>query len=190
MKKNIILRTINKCKKYLRFWKLFQVSETNKCRSSLAKYCKGDGLDIGYGGDPIVKSAICIDLPRPYAKYRKYPQHLHGDARDLYWFKNQCLDYVFSSHLLEDFKNTEIVLNEWIRVLKLGGYLVLYLPDEQKYRNYCKKKGVPSNIHHMHEDFSIDYINKILKKRTDIEIIHTRFPAGIYSFELVIQKVK
>ena len=27
-------------------------SETSKCRSTLARFCKGNGLDVGYGGDP------------------------------------------------------------------------------------------------------------------------------------------
>jgi len=50
------------------------VSETSKCRDSLAPFCNGDGVDIGYGGDPIVPNAICMDLPDSYAKYKVHIQ--------------------------------------------------------------------------------------------------------------------
>lgn len=166
------------------------VSETSKVRGSLARFCTGNGLDIGYGGDPIVADAICLDLPERYANYKQHPQHLHGDAQDLYWFKDECLDYVYSAHLLEDFEDTASVLSEWIRVVKPGGLLVLYLPDEKAYRRYCAKHGKPPNPYHIHEDFSISYIKRILKDRDDVEIIHEKSPSGIYSFELVLKKCK
>ena len=166
-----------------------KTSETAKVRKSLARYCVGNGLDLGYGGDPISQNAICLDLPAPYAQYRRCPQHLSGDARDLRWFRDGCLDFVYSSHLLEDFEDTIAVLQEWIRVIKPGGMLVLYLPDEQAYRKYCREKGKPPNVHHKNADFSLDFVKDILKKRNDLEIIHEKFPSGIYSFELVARKI-
>ena len=165
-----------------------KISETSKCLESLAPYCKGDGLDIGYGGDPIVSNAICLDLPEAYAKYLDNPQHLHGDARNLHWFKDGCLDFVYSSHVLEDFKETGPVINEWLRVLKVGGVLVLYLPDEQTYREHCYQQGKPPNVHHIHLDFSLGLVKRILEKRNDVEVIYEKFPSGIYSFELVVRK--
>lgn len=165
------------------------ISETSKCRESLALFCQGDGLDIGYGGDPIVSNAICMDLPEAYAKYEDYPQHLHGDAQNLYWFKDGSLDFLYSSHLLEDFEETEAVLEEWLRVLKVGGLLILHLPDEQAYREDCRRQGKVSNVHHVHDNFSLDFIKGILAKRLDVEIIHEKFPIGIYSFELVVKKI-
>ena len=35
-------------------------SETSAVRDLLAPYCAGDGLDLGYGGDPIVPHAIAL----------------------------------------------------------------------------------------------------------------------------------
>lgn len=108
-----------------------KISETSKVWHRLAKFCVGAGLDIGYGGDPIVPHAICFDLPRAYARYFDHPQHLHGDGGNLTCFRDTSLDYVYSSHLLEDFENTATALKEWFRVLKPGGKLDLFLPDEQ-----------------------------------------------------------
>lgn len=164
------------------------VSETNKCRESLSRFCVGDGVDVGFGGDPIVSHAICMDLPTPYAKYRDYTQHLHGSADDLRWFKDGSLDWVYSSHVLEDFQDTRAVLDEWIRVVRPGGVVILYLPDEVTYRAHCRCQGRPPNAHHIHENFGLAFVKQALAKREDIEIVHERFPVGIYSFELVLRR--
>ena len=84
-------------------------SETSKCRSSLARFCKGNGLDVGYGGDPIVPTAICLDLYTPYAHYHTHPQHLHGDASNLHWFTDECLDYIYSTHAGRISVNTKVL---------------------------------------------------------------------------------
>lgn len=164
-----------------------KVSETSKCRASLAPFCVGDGIDVGFGGDPITPSAIAMDLPERYARYLENPQHLHGDASNLRWFRDDSLDYLYSSHVLEDFENTAAVLREWLRVLKPGGRLVLYLPDEQTYRAHCRREGKPPNEHHVHDNFGLAYVKSCLPS-TAGEIEHERFPVGIYSFELVVRK--
>jgi predicted SAM-dependent methyltransferase len=167
-----------------------KTSETSKCRASLAPYCLGDGIDIGFGGDPIVPHAICMDMFQAYAQYETHVQHLHGDAKDLHWFQDNSLDFIYSSHVLEDFHDTRAILDEWLRVLKPGGNLVLYLPDEQTYRDYCRSQGKPPNSHHVHEHFSLLHVKNAISHRNDLEIIHEKFPVGIYSFELVLQKAK
>ena len=163
-------------------------SETSKCRSSLARFCKGNGLDVGYGGDPIVPTAICVDLYTPYAHYHTHPQHLHGDASNLHWFADDCLDYVYSSHVLEDFIDTEEVLREWSRVLKQGGSMVLFLPDEKAYRAHCAVNGNEPNKHHVHQEFSLNYLKETVGLISGLEVIHESYPVAEYSFELVLKK--
>lgn len=165
-----------------------KVSETSKCRESLAPFCQGNGLDIGFGGDPIVDHAICMDLPNAYAKYVENPQHLHGDARDLSWFASGSLDFVYSSHVLEDFEDTKAVFTEWFRVLRPGGRMVLFLPDEQVYRAHCYANGKPPNKHHVHDFFGEQYMRDIVADFSNAEVVHYKFPVGIYSFEMVIEK--
>ncbi len=123
-------------------------SETSKCRHRLGKYCIGNGVDVGFGGDPINDTAIRIDLPSPYACAGHYGVQLGGDATSLYWFNDNVLDYVFSSHLLEDFDDVEAVCREWLRVLKPGGKLVIFCPDEKAYREHCLRLGHELNPHH------------------------------------------
>jgi len=171
-------------------------SETSKCRERLKKWCKGNGLDIGYGGDPIVPTAITLDLDEPYTSVGNHPQNLRGDGRRLYWFKDNCLDYIFSSHLIEDFTSDGVkaTLWEWARVIKPGGLIVLYLPDEQAYRAHCKKNSQPRNAFHKIENFSLEYIKIILeegapvRKYGHLNIISSNPKCEDYSFEIVLRK--
>jgi predicted SAM-dependent methyltransferase len=165
------------------------LSETNKCRDRLVRYCHGYGLDVGYGGDPIAPSAITVDLPVPYTNVGNHPLNLGGDARNLYWFDDNVLDYLFSSHLLEDFEDTEGVLREWIRVLRVGGYLILFCPDEQVYREHCRRTGWEYNSAHKISQFSLSYVKKILSdKFPNMEMIHENALVDVYSWELVARK--
>ena len=163
-------------------------SETALCRRRLKRFCKGNGLDLGYGGDPIVPDAITVDLPTPYRNAGNAPLNIRGDATNLFWFKNAVLDYVYSSHLLEDFMDTKSILKEWLRVLKSGGYLILYCPDEKKYRKHCKKTGQTYNQNHKIDDFSLEYVLGVLKEIGDFEIVHSNSQCEVYSFELVVRK--
>lgn len=159
--------------------------ETSKARSRLAQFCLGNGVDLGYGGDPILPWVITVDLPKDYIS-----PNLTGDARNLYWFKNEVLDFVYSSHLLEDFEDTETVLTEWLRVLKPGGYLVLFGPDQQIYKAHCLKTGQTLNEDHKIENFGLTYLKEILEKffLGQYEIIHSIPLVDQYSFDLVLRK--
>lgn len=172
-----------------------RTSETSRGRYCLVKYCEGMGLDLGYGGDPIVPSAITLDLDwkgkgppiLPHA-----PQNLVGDAKNLYWFKDGVFDYVYSSHLLEDFVYAEQikVLEEWLRVIKVGGNLILYLPDEQIYRKHCKKKGRPRNADHKNDEFGLNsLLTRVICHIKNVEIVDSLEKCEDYSFYIVLRKV-
>lgn len=184
-------------------WRIFQShksplrsfprSETSKARPRLSPFCRGNGVDLGYGGDPITPSAITLDLPAPYTKLGDHPQNLAGDARDLYWFKDGVLDYVYSSHLLEDFSPGEMtaVIREWFRVIKTGGFMVIYSPDEQAYRAYCGKRGEPPNPAHKIDDFGLKYLKGVLERnfRDRYVIEHEIELVDDYGFDLVLRKL-
>ena len=163
-------------------------SETSKCRARLAPYCTGCGVDLGPGGDPITPHAIRVDLPQPYSHVGTLPVQLSGKAESLYWFRDGVLDFVYSSHLLEDYPDTEAVLREWLRVLKPLGNLIIFCPDEQVYRKHCDATGQPYNTHHVHGDFSLDFVKRILDRIGQTEVLHETPLTDIYSWELVCRK--
>lgn len=164
-------------------------SETAKCRHRLAKFCTGNGADLGFGGDAITENAIRIDYPSPYASTEDQSVQLGGDCCKLHWFQDKCLEFIYSSHLLEDFEDTQSVLSEWLRVLKPGGLLIIFCPDEQIYRRHCQKTGQYYNQQHKHADFSLEKVKGILRKMGQSQIIHENPLVDKYSWELVIKKV-
>lgn len=171
------------------------MSEQVWCRERLAQYCVGNGADLGFGGAPILPTAICIDRPEGHPERAVVPTvpvpptHFVGDVRDLP-FKDGTLDYVFSSHVLEDFVDTRAVLNEWVRVVKRGGHIVLYLPDQQTYVRHCEAEGSLPNAAHKLPYFSLEWV-KECAQGLGIEVIHELWPVpgNAYSFDLVFRKL-
>ena len=165
-------------------------SETSRYRHALAPFCEGNGVDIGFGGDPITSTALRMDLPNPYTRVGRDRVQLAGDCRNLHWFADGALDYIYSSHVLEDFpeRETMSILREWTRVVRLGGRLVLLLPDQQRYLAYCRKKGLSPNEHHSIDHFSLKYVDLVagqlgtVKKTAQFEVL------GPYSFAVVYEK--
>jgi ubiquinone/menaquinone biosynthesis C-methylase UbiE len=152
--------------------------ETYKIRDEALPYCMGNGLDLGYGGDKITKSAISIDLNR-------YDDlNYQGDARELP-FKAGTMDYVYSSHLLEEFDNPATILAEWVRVLKVGGYLILYLPIQQKYVEYCAATNQPTNPGHK-TDMSLKFLLYCIGD-LPVEIVKLIDHHADYSFFIVFR---
>ena len=170
----------------------YGMSETDVVRDSLAPFCTGMGIDIGFGGSSITPNAINLDTPQPYVSYDDDPQHLSGDGRNLYWFRDEVLDYVYSSHLLEDFPPSETsgIVEEWLRVLRVGGHLVLCLPNEPRFREHCDRTGQPYNPAHTNHVLDLEWFTKNIVSRLDgVEIVHENPKSGAYSFEVVLRKV-
>ncbi len=147
------------------------MSETKTVRSIVTNFLVNNVkpcttiLDLGYGGDRLIATAITMDLPQKYTTVgNNDPQNLYGDCRNLYWFADNVIDCVFSSHLLEDFENTQEVLAEWVRVIKPGGYCILCLPHEMKFREHCKRTGQSYNYAHKCPDMNIPFMKGIFDK--------------------------
>lgn len=130
-------------------------SETARYRSLTTPYCQGAGVDIASQGDAVVPWAMSFDLPEK--EFRKYssgqppkgPIHLRGHATKLP-FDDASLDWVYSSHLLEDFLNWVPVLSEWCRCVRIGGHIIILIPEKDLW-NQAIRNGQPPNNAHKHE---------------------------------------
>lgn len=128
----------------------------------LSKYCKGKGVDIGCGRRA-VKGAISYDL------YPEFEPDIIGDATKLEAFKDGELDYVVSSHCLEHLLDTKAVLKEWDRVLKIGGLMVILVPDSN-----LKKNSILESSHKV--GFTVNNIFQLFDRFLEYEIIECRNP--------------
>jgi predicted SAM-dependent methyltransferase len=167
-------------------------SETSNCRERLAAFCTGYGLDVGFGGDCIVPKAIAMDMPKPYTQVGERPVQLGGSCERLEWFKDGVLNFIFSSHLIEDFSYEDQIkiLKEWLRVIKPDGKIVLYQPDEQVYRKHCQETGQGYNHNHKEADYSLAAFKaKVLPHLSyPVKILHEAPAVEAYSWEIVLQK--
>ena len=189
-------------RKYLNGKRPYVPGETSKAKGRrlregfFDKYLNGNGLDIGYGGDPIIPQVQCWDFE-------------HGDAQFLSTLEDEKFDFVYSSHTLEHIPNPVTAIKNWFRVLKRGGYLILYIPHRDLYE---KKRTLPSRFNPTHTKFfiidkddppdTIGIIPLIQQNLHGFEIIYAKecseghtitdpllHSNGEYSIEAVLKKI-
>jgi len=190
-------------KKYLKGKRPVVHAETSKAKTRrikegfFEKYTQGRGLDIGYGGDLISSNAAGYDFE-------------HGDAQYLNELKDGQYDFVYSSHTLEHLPDPALALKNWYRVLKKGGYLILYIPHRDLYE---KKKTLPSRFNPNHTNFflvdrdeapdTVGIVPLIERTLKNYELIYAKecseghtitdpeiHSDGEYSIEVVLKKLK
>jgi ADP-heptose:LPS heptosyltransferase/predicted SAM-dependent methyltransferase len=135
-------------------------NEALKVRWDIVPYTSWRGLDLGCG--PQKPFAHFIGVDNGHHKVFGYDirPDVQAEADDLSVFGSRSMDFVFSSHLLEHMEDTEATLREWWRVIKIGGYLVLYLPHKAYYPNI----GQPgSNSDHRHDFLPADIVTVMEK---------------------------
>jgi len=103
----------------------------------VTRYFIGDGIDIGGFPDPLTLYSEFFPLIRNIRVWDLQD----GDAEFMQSIDDETLDFVVSSHCLEHLNDPFIGLNNWFRILKPGGHLVVTIPEEDLY-----EQGVwPSN---------------------------------------------
>lgn len=162
------------------------------------KFMSGNGLDIGFAGyidgvNPILPTAIGVDTNYPGYDGRTLP------------FNDNSQDYVYNSHCLEHILDYKKAIQEWHRVTKTGGFIIIVVPHRDLYE---KRLTLPSIFNGDHKRF---YTSASLLKEVEDSLpinsykirhlrendeghvysdppeIHSR---GLYEIELVLQKLR
>lgn len=135
-------------------------AEVGKVKYDVIPYVRGRLLDIGAGPFKIFPYATSVDNGDHTRFGWKFKGDIIADASNLSMLASESWDSVFSSHTLEHLNDPLSHLKEWWRVIKKGGYLVLYLPHKELYPNI----GQPgSNPDHKH-DFVPEDIIKLMQQ--------------------------
>jgi SAM-dependent methyltransferase len=171
-------------------------SESKKIYPKIQQYLAGNIVDIGCGDEPVKEGVVGIDgrnfphvniqTPSLYDLDTKYPELLNS------------FDCCFSSHVLEHLPDHFRAILEWSKLLKQGGYFILYLPDG----NYYPNKENPEHFHDTkYEDFIFWFRRVFCGEALNFtghpyflpyfEIIESGLDVGEnrYSFYLVAKKV-
>jgi ADP-heptose:LPS heptosyltransferase len=96
--------------------------ESRHIKFDLAEYAYGRALDIGGGSQGKV-------FPHMIGVDKGQPADVVSDAHALGFFVSESFDCVFSSLVLNQVEQPMDALIEWWRLVKVGGYLCLYLPN-------------------------------------------------------------
>lgn len=107
--------------------------ESSKIRWELVPFMRGRCLDIGCGPYRVFPHFTGIDNGHHWGNIGEFVKV--DDAADLSILGSNSWDLSYSSHLLEHFPYEKVpgVLSEWMRVVKAGGHMILYVPDEAQY---------------------------------------------------------
>lgn len=109
-------------------------------------------------------------------------------------YKDSSFDRVIATCLLIHLKNPELALKEWMRVLKPGGWVTIYLPNEpglllrflqrMTTRRKQKKLGIPATyLHYKEHPYSYPYLISIIRENFNRPHIR-KFPFVIGPWDL------
>lgn len=176
-----------------------------------SRYFVGDGIDIGGLPDPLKRYVGIF----PAMKSVRTWDTEDGDAQYLTDISDDSYNFVMASHSLEHMVDVRESLKNWLRVVKLGGYLIITVPDEDLYELGCW----PSkwNTDHKHtftiykkkswSPVSINVVDLIIELDSQIEVERivlvndffleefrgktdqTMMPSAECSIEFIIKKV-
>lgn len=92
------------------------------------KVFSGKGIDIGPEKDPLRKE----DFPN-ITNIETFDRE-HGDANFITHFRQpKSYDFVYSSNCLEHMENSLNACMQWWLLVKLDGYMIITVPDEDLY---------------------------------------------------------
>lgn len=160
--------------------------------SFVDKFLNGIGLDMGCGNCPLDKdNCIHVDVsPQPLAEEQVGKENvILADA--LHYQPESKVDYIFSSHMVEDLPTREKIiecLNGWSVFLNDSGYIVLLMPNMEDglYPRVGEAGGNPSHK----VDVGPKYIQGLESDLKRLKIIqsNTLPPEKTSTFDVVFQR--
>jgi SAM-dependent methyltransferase len=144
------------------------------------RYIVGDGIDIGAGPDCISQYLEFFPLSTSCRDW----DLKDGDAQFMASLSDSTYDFVNSSHCLEHMKDPKIALNNWLRILKPGGHLLMLVPDEDLYEQGVFPSSFNPDHKHTFTIFKDKSWSPFSINLTDL-LSQTFYPTQILKIELL-----
>jgi ADP-heptose:LPS heptosyltransferase/predicted SAM-dependent methyltransferase len=139
-----------------------QCNEGGKIKWEIVQYTRGRGLELGSGIQKLYPHFIGVDNKKDEALFGHpiNPDIKVESAERMDLFATGSMDFIFSSHMLEHIEPERVTgaLKEWMRIIKVGGYLTLYLPDEDEYPKIGENGANPDHKWNVNYDRLIQYM--------------------------------
>ena len=166
------------------------VAESKKIVWEVAPYLRGQGLDVGAGDFRVLPHVTTVDNgDHAQFGFSVKPDVKVESADNMPVFGSQSMDFVYSSHLLEHIQDTRRALREWWRLVKMGGYLVLYLPHASYYPRIGQPGANPTHLHDFLPSDIITHMEGVSGASWDLLECQERNKDDEYSMLLVFKKI-
>jgi len=119
------------------------------------------GLEIGGSAhNPFGLKTLNVDYTDDYTtRFKKEEMKLAGEclkvdivaSGDDLPLKDNTVDFVISSHVIEHFYDPVKAIQEWLRVVKPGGYVFIIAPHRDRIGEQAKPRTLPAEIIDRHE---------------------------------------
>lgn len=168
-----------------------QGNEAAKVRWDIVPYTRGQGLDLGCGPHKTFQHFTGVDSCKDTELFgiEMNPDVVISDCSDLSGYEDGSQDFVFSSHLLEHIEDHQAALNEWWRVIKVGGHLCLYLPHRDFYPNIGQPGSNPDHVHDFMPADIVEAMRRVQGGAWDLVVREERNSGMEYSFLLIFRKL-
>ena len=169
-----------------------QGNESSKIRWNVVPYMRGRALDLGCGPYKVFPHFIGIDNGHHDAAFgwKNRADVLVDTCEKLTLIASESVDCVFSSHLLEhiEYEKVPAALSEWMRVLRKGGHLCLYVPDEDEYPKMGEAGANPDHKWNCNYDRVVTALEAV-ECDWDIVEFEKRDKTDEYSLWFVVKKL-
>lgn len=169
-----------------------QGNEAAKVRWELVPYMRGRALDLGCGPFKVFPHFVGVDNGHhdKMFDWKSRADVLVDSCEKLTLFATEFVDCVFSSHLLEhiDYEKVPDALAEWMRVLRKGGHLCLYVPDEDEYPKVGETGANPDHKWNVNYDKVVAALEKV-DCDWDLIDFQKRNETDEYSLFFVVKKL-
>jgi SAM-dependent methyltransferase len=170
--------------------KQFLLDDTHPERVALYPVCVGKGIDVGCGNRKTHPNAVGVDvLPKGVrGRYgsvagKESTADVIASGDNLYYFKNNELDYVVQRHNLEHYQDPIRALQEWKRVVKPGGVIGMVVPDDEN----CDTIHLDKTHKHV---FTQSSLRRIIELIGGLNIVYMGGLLKNWSFICIIQKTE
>ena len=157
-------------------------NETCHIKSIVLPFLKGTGTDWGCGSEKIVMDDTCIGVDAHNWKN----VDLVLDLKKRTPFRDNQFDYVYSSHLIEDFLDIEPLLREMVRVIRHKGTLVIYMPHADWY----PEAGTPGANPAHQRDWYPEQVMAILRDIVKYKVVKCQTVPRLRSFLIIVEVLK
>ena len=164
----------------------------------VTQYFRGQGIDIGAGNDPLSRYSQQFPLMTTLKAWDLQD----GDAEYMAGVEDHTYDFVVSSHCLEHMRDPYQAFDNWLRITRAGGYLIITVPDEDMY----EQGQWPSTYNSDHKTtwtilktaswspVSINLLEFLYQYKDQIEVVKieqmdTAFIRGVERFDQTYQHI-